>query len=99
MSWKISCRDIRSAWRLLPDLQVGVVHLRQDATYGVLVEVLRKIATARVGLSPAFASLAETGEGLRLARLARLVIAGGGARRLPKEIVDALAPFLSAPEA
>ena len=36
----------------------------------MLVEVLRKIATARVGLSPAFASLAETGEGLRLARLA-----------------------------
>lgn len=67
---KLAARDIRSAWRLLPDLQVGVVHLRQDATYDVLVEVLRKIATARVGLSPAFTSLAETGEGLRLARLA-----------------------------
>ncbi|HEX7823995.1 MAG TPA: helix-turn-helix domain-containing protein, partial [Mycobacterium sp.] len=67
---KLAARDIRSAWRLLPDLQVGVVHLRQDATYGVLVEVLRKIATARVGLSPAFTSLAATGEGLRLARLA-----------------------------
>ena len=67
---KLAARDIRSAWRLLPDLQVGVVHLRQDATYGVLVEVLRRVATARVGLSPAFVSLAETGEGLRLARLA-----------------------------
>ena len=25
---KLSTRDIRSAWRLLPDLQVGIVHLR-----------------------------------------------------------------------
>ncbi|MDR3660288.1 MAG: helix-turn-helix domain-containing protein [Mycobacterium sp.] len=68
---KLAARDIRSAWRLLPDLQVGVVHLRQGkATYGALVEVLRKVATARVGLSPAFDSLADTGDGLRLARLA-----------------------------
>jgi hypothetical protein len=68
---KLAARDIRSAWRLLPDLQVGVVHLRQNkTTYGLLVEVLRKAATARVGISPTFDSLADTGDGLRLARLA-----------------------------
>jgi hypothetical protein len=68
---RLATRDIRSAWRLLPDLQVGVVHLRQGATtYGALTEVLRRVATARVGLSPAFDTLAETGDGLRLARLA-----------------------------
>ncbi|HEU4361717.1 MAG TPA: PucR family transcriptional regulator, partial [Mycobacterium sp.] len=28
---KLAARDIRSAWRLLPDLQVGIVHLRGPA--------------------------------------------------------------------
>jgi sugar diacid utilization regulator len=70
---KLSVRDIRSAWRLLPDLQVGVVHLRGHATpaaLGELVEVLRHVATARVGISPPFHELAETSDALRFARLA-----------------------------
>jgi PucR C-terminal helix-turn-helix domain/GGDEF-like domain len=70
---KLSIRDIRSAWRLLPDLQVGIVHLRGPATaktLGAVVEVLRQAATARVGISPPFHELAETSDGLRFARLA-----------------------------
>jgi hypothetical protein len=70
---KLSVGDIRSAWRLLPDLQVGIVHLRGHATpaaLGKLVEVLRQAATARVGISPPFHELAETSDALRFARLA-----------------------------
>jgi hypothetical protein len=70
---KLSARDTRSAWRLLPDLQVGIVHLRGHATpaaLGKLVEVLRQAATARVGISPPFHELAETSDALRFARLA-----------------------------
>jgi PucR C-terminal helix-turn-helix domain/GGDEF-like domain len=70
---KLSIRDIRSAWRLLPDLQVGIVHLRDSPTHetlGTLVEVLRRAATARVGISPQFHELAETNDALRFARLA-----------------------------
>jgi PucR C-terminal helix-turn-helix domain/GGDEF-like domain len=70
---KLSTRDIRSAWRLLPDLQVGIVHLRGNAmpeTLGTLIEVLRQAATARVGISPPFHELAETSDALRFARLA-----------------------------
>ena len=70
---KLSIRDIRSAWRLLPDLQVGIVHLRGPVpsdTLGALVEVLRQAATARVGISSPFHELAETSDGLRFARLA-----------------------------
>jgi sugar diacid utilization regulator len=67
---KLSTRDIRSAWRLLPELQVGVVHLRGPDTLDTLVEVLRQAATARVGISPPFHELAETSDGLRFARLA-----------------------------
>src|SRR5271155_2053592 len=56
---KLSIRDIRSAWRLLPDLQVGIVHLRGPATetLGTVAEVLRQAATARVGISPPFHEL------------------------------------------
>jgi sugar diacid utilization regulator len=70
---KLSIRDIRSAWRLLPDLQVGIVHLRGPApakSLDTVVEVLRRAATARVGISPQFHELAETSDALRFARLA-----------------------------
>lgn len=70
---KLSVRDIRSAWRLLPDLHVGIVHLRGPATAGpldALVEVLRQAATARVGISPPFHELSDTCDALRFARLA-----------------------------
>lgn len=67
---KLDTRDIRSAWRLLPDLQVGIVHLRRPSTQDELIEVLRATASARVGMSPAFGDLADTGEALRYARLA-----------------------------
>jgi PucR C-terminal helix-turn-helix domain/GGDEF-like domain/alpha/beta hydrolase fold len=70
---KLSTRDIRSAWRLLPDLQVGIVHLRSSATpdaLGTLIEVLRQTATTRVGISPPFHDLSETSGALRFARLA-----------------------------
>jgi hypothetical protein len=70
---KLSVRDIRSAWRLLPDLQVGIVHLRDSpvrAALAALVELLRQVATARVGISPPFQGLTETSDALRFARLA-----------------------------
>ena len=70
---KLSTRDIRSAWRLLPDLQVGIVHLRKPATphtLGTLIDVLHQTATTRVGISPTFHELAETSSALRFARLA-----------------------------
>jgi PucR C-terminal helix-turn-helix domain/GGDEF-like domain len=67
---KLDTRDIRSAWRLLPDLQVGIVHLRRPSTQDELIEVLRASASARVGVSPPFRDLADTREALRFARLA-----------------------------
>src|SRR5271156_1124859 len=57
---RLSVRDIRSAWRLLPVLQVGIVHLRGHSTpaaLATLVEVLGHAANARVGISPPFQEL------------------------------------------
>ncbi|MFZ0903432.1 MAG: helix-turn-helix domain-containing protein [Mycobacterium sp.] len=67
---KLSARDIRSAWRLLPDLHIGIVHVRIRDSVDTLISVLRQAATARVGISPPFHDLAETSDALRFARLA-----------------------------
>ena len=67
---KLAARDIRSAWRLLPDLHVGIVHVRILDTINTLTSVLHQLATVRVGISPPFDDLAETSEALRFARLA-----------------------------
>ena len=67
---KLAARDIRSAWRLLPDLHVGIVHVRILDTINTLTSVLHQLATVRVGISPPFNDLAETSEALRFARLA-----------------------------
>jgi hypothetical protein len=68
---KLAASDIHSAWRLGPDLQVGIVHLRErEKQYPVLVEVLTSAASGPVGLSPSFDNLSEAGCSLRLARIA-----------------------------
>ncbi len=68
--------DIFSAWRLLPDLQVGIAHAPTDTERGALKELLARVATTRVGISPAYGDLADTAEALRYARVA--VNAHGG---------------------
>jgi PucR C-terminal helix-turn-helix domain/GGDEF-like domain len=67
---RLDARDIKSAWRLLPDLQVGIVHLRRPPAQEGLLEVLRGLASSWVGVSPPFRDLSETGDALRFARLA-----------------------------
>ncbi len=67
---KLDARDIRSAWRLEPELQIGIVSARLPDANRTLIEVLHGAASARVGLSPPFDDLSDTAEGLRYARLA-----------------------------
>ena len=87
---KLSIRDIRSAWRLLPDLQVGIVHLRGRATaktLGTVAEVLRQAATAQVGISWVFRGMTLLAAALALDHipgrgwqvLSGLIIVVGGA--------------------
>ncbi|MEE6134892.1 helix-turn-helix domain-containing protein [Mycobacterium sp. 050128] len=97
---KLSARDIRSAWRLLPDLQVGIVHLSGPVpeALGTLVEVLEHAATARVGISPPFLELAETSDALRLARLAVTGKAVGGSLITVFDDTPLAVAAVSAPE-
>jgi PucR C-terminal helix-turn-helix domain/GGDEF-like domain len=67
---RLRARDIGSAWRLLPDLQVGIVSLRSAETIEPVATMLRSAATARIGVSPAYTGLEKTPQALHLARVA-----------------------------
>jgi hypothetical protein len=62
--------DIYSAWRLLPELQIGIVHLPSDAARASLIATLERTSGHGVGVSPQFDALSEVGTALRYARIA-----------------------------
>ena len=67
---KLRGADIFSAWRLLPDLQVGIAHVPTESKRDTVVELLGRQATTRVGVSPPFNDLTDTAQALRYARVA-----------------------------
>ncbi len=67
---RLHVRGIGSAWRLLPELQMGIVSLRSKRNIPALVEILRSGAVARVGVSPVYSGLESTSQALHLARIA-----------------------------
>jgi hypothetical protein len=62
--------DVFSAWRLLPDLQTGIAHIPGDTERGALLELLGRVGTTPIGVSPAYDDLADTARALRYARVA-----------------------------
>ena len=78
---RLRVRDIGSAWRLLPELHVGIVRLPGelpgDGRLRQLTGVLAETARARVGVSPVYTLLTETVGALRLARIAMATTAPG----------------------
>lgn len=66
----LSSVDVSSAWRLLPDLQIGIAHVGSPTAHDALLALLGRVATTRVGVSPPFDNLAETAQALRYARFA-----------------------------
>jgi hypothetical protein len=63
-------RGHASAWRLTPDLQVGVVSLRHPEASEVIVELVRENVIGRIGVSPIYTGLGSTARALHLARVA-----------------------------
>ncbi|MGW1784975.1 PucR family transcriptional regulator [Streptomyces sp. NPDC002143] len=60
---------LASAWRLLPDQQIGLIALATPEAEAIGLRLLKR-AGARVGVSPRFPSLHDTPQALRFARLA-----------------------------
>jgi hypothetical protein len=75
---RLRARGIGSAWRLVPDVQIGVVSLRSEAALEQLLAMVRGILTERVGVSPVFTRLDETPWALHLARVAMASAVPGG---------------------
>ena len=69
--------NITSAWRLLPDVEIGLAGLpRAGDQLDQLVEVLAGGSVGRVGVSPLFDHLTGTAGALKLARIALRGAAG-----------------------
>jgi PucR C-terminal helix-turn-helix domain/GGDEF-like domain/GAF domain len=66
---KLRSLDIFSAWRLLPDVQVGIVHVNSEEKLEVIVALMSRTTTARVGVSAAFGDLRDTRQALHVARM------------------------------
>jgi hypothetical protein len=69
---------VASAWRLLPDRQVGLVSLAAPEAEALCFRALRT-RKARVGVSPAFDSLRDTPQALHFATLALAGLPAEGA--------------------
>jgi sugar diacid utilization regulator len=66
---KLRSLDIFSAWRQLPDLQVGIVHVKSYQKLDTVVALIARTTTARVGVSAAFGDLRDTPQALHVARM------------------------------
>jgi PucR C-terminal helix-turn-helix domain/GGDEF-like domain len=66
---KLRSLDVFSAWRLLPDLQVGIVHVKNDKQFEEVLALVSRLATARVGVSARYDDLRDTPQALRFARV------------------------------
>jgi PucR C-terminal helix-turn-helix domain/GGDEF-like domain len=66
---KLRSMDVYSAWRLLPDLHVGIVHIKTDKHLEKVLALVSRVAKSRVGVSPCFDDLRETAQALHYARV------------------------------
>jgi hypothetical protein len=66
---KLGSLDIFSAWRRLPDVQVGIVHVASDHKRDRVVGLLSRMTTVRVGVSAAFEDLRDTPRALQVAKV------------------------------
>jgi hypothetical protein len=66
---KLRSLDVFSVWRRLPDVQVGIMHVTSDRKLDIVVALLSRTTTARVGVSAAFGDLRDTPQALHVARM------------------------------
>ena len=70
ISGKLRSVDIFSAWRLLPDIQVGIAQIPSSSRHDMMLELIERQAIKRDGVSPQFHELTNTAQALRYARVA-----------------------------
>jgi DNA-binding PucR family transcriptional regulator len=71
---------VYSAWRLQPDLRVGIVHVKSERRLDEILGLVSRLATNRVGVSARFDDLRDTPQALRFARMMLRGRPGGTSR-------------------
>jgi hypothetical protein len=66
---KLRSLDVYSAWRLLPDWQVGIVHLASEQQLDRVVALVSRTAVGRVGVSAKFHDLRDAPQALHFAKV------------------------------
>jgi hypothetical protein len=66
---KLRSLDVSSAWRRLPDVQVGIVHVNTDRYPAAVLALVARVAIGRVGVSARFGDLRDTPRALHQARV------------------------------
>jgi PucR C-terminal helix-turn-helix domain/GAF domain/GGDEF-like domain len=66
---KLRSLDVHSAWRLLPDAQVGIVHVNSDQQFDKILALVSRMAAGRVGVSARFGDLRDTPQALHFAKV------------------------------
>jgi len=66
---KLRSLDAYSAWRLLPDLHVGIVHVHSEPHLDKVLALVSRLAAARVGVSALYDDLHDTPQALHFAKV------------------------------
>jgi PucR C-terminal helix-turn-helix domain/GAF domain/GGDEF-like domain len=69
---KLRSLDVYSAWRLLPDWQVGIVHVASEQQLDKIVALVSRTAVDRVGVSARFDNLRDVPQALHFAKVTLL---------------------------
>lgn len=75
---KLRSLDVYSSWRMLPDLLVGIVHVKSDRQLDTILALLSRMATRRVGVSHRFDDLRDVPQAFHVAKVTvRSSVRGG----------------------
>jgi hypothetical protein len=66
---KLRSLDVYSAWRLLPDLHVGIVHIHSAPQLDKVLALVSRLAIAPVGVSARYDDLRDTPQALHFAKV------------------------------
>jgi PucR C-terminal helix-turn-helix domain/GAF domain/GGDEF-like domain len=66
---KLRSLDVNSAWRLQPDFQVGIVHVKSDRHLDTILGLVCRSTADRIGVSARFDDLLDTPQALHFARV------------------------------
>src|ERR1700722_3976980 len=67
---KLRSLDVYSAWRVLPDLEIGIVHVKSGRHLDKILALLSRTTLDRVGVSARFHDLRDTPHALHVAKVA-----------------------------